>query len=126
PSALAAYTLVALFGAVPLNFDFATLSFQVPTTASAANAVAPRNSVLSRAIVIILRMVCLQWMFWSCLAANPARRVRTRSGEYARVVLRLQAVVRCAVQHGGTCAQAASDWHGQRSGAGKAHGGASS
>jgi hypothetical protein len=42
------YTRVALFGAVPLNFDFATLSFHVPSMASAAIAVVPQNSALSR------------------------------------------------------------------------------
>src|SRR5450631_339775 len=100
PSAVSEYTRVALFGAMPLNFDFATLRFQDPTTASAANAVAPRNSVLSRAIATILPMSRLPWMFWSCFVGNAARLAGTRIGEYARAAACLQALHRRALQHG--------------------------
>jgi len=59
-----------LFGAAPLNFDFAMLSFHVPSTASAANAVVPMNSVLSRAIARILT-IAVSLMFCSYLLDNP-------------------------------------------------------
>ena len=53
------YTRVPLLGAASLNFDFATLSFQLPSMASAADAAVPKNSVLSSAIVMIFTIARL-------------------------------------------------------------------
>src|SRR5215469_1305426 len=99
PSALSAYTRVALFGAAPLNFDFATLSFQVPTTASAAKAVAPSKRVLNRAIVMILLMVRLQCNILVVFGDQAGPAVPGAVGEYARAIPRPQASVGRALQH---------------------------